>query len=741
VRNRILIIAHWCRINAQKALIPARELYEHLRGGVIEGLEKSAADKLLGDDEEFRPAVRALEGARRSVYTAVEKEASEIWWQTRETRWPLIGSVVGYSIPFVALIISLLYLANSAVNWCMDNWVKNASLLASLSELFASAIDGWYSTGQPDRWIYVLGSVAFAAIAWRIFRAALSDIPVMLREWQEDLRDEMRPPIRVELNKLTNEKYPRTLPFLRAPGLGEISSPYRLIAREELERIKRWNEELGASAIAISGYRGVGKTTLLKSMIDSTYRAERDTPVTIFVAAPVTYDSREFLILLYSRLCEKVIGLTGAEKTRGARLLQAVPGPIRTLLQLTIRFGLLLALAWAWLPFLPVPALHSISATVFATAIFITGWWLSAKLSIPRSSIQAPPDITREAEEELRRMHLLQTVSVETSAGVKRGSIDLGKKRARQLAERPSTLPELVESYREFAEQVATWLHSRRRARLLICIDEVDRISKAEDAEAFINDIKAIFGVKYCVYLVTVSEEALAGFERRVVRLRPALDSAFDEVLRLDVFTVGQSLELLRRHVVGFSDIFISLCHCLAGGIPRDLVREARALLDETNEARFDLERSSSGKTSDKGKENLTALTAATVTRSVKTLKRGLVARAAMTETVDEQWPGTLPLLISEAWPGEPRNEMFRSLTVLYQRGYNDRTSVDLCAAVFFYATVYDIFTGQFAIMTHDFENEKSMGAKVVDRLATVRGLLALSPTMAIEELIVCAVS
>src|SRR4029453_8079678 len=134
-----------------------------------------------------------------------------------------------------------------------------------------------------------------------------------------------------------------------------------------------------------------------------------------------------------------------------------------------------------------------------------------------------------------------------------------------QLAENPITLPELVASYREFAERVATWLHSGParpsdlstkialkifgpaigRARLMICIDEIDRISTAEAAESFINDIKAIFGTKYCVYLVTVSEEALAGFERRVVQLRPALDSAFDEVLRLDTFSVSQSLELL----------------------------------------------------------------------------------------------------------------------------------------------------------------------------------------------------
>ena len=268
----------------------------------------------------------------------------------------------------------------------------------------------------------------------------------------------------------------------------------------------------------------------------------------------------------------------------------------------------------------------------------------------------------------------------------------------------------------------------------MICIDEVDRISTAEGAEKFINDIKAIFGIPYCVYLVTVSEEALAGFERRVVRVRPALDSAFDEVLRLDIFSVGQSLELLRQHVVGFPDIFISLCHCLAGGIPRDLVREARALLDETREASSDV-RFTNWKGANANTSNLKPLAAAIVTRSVMTLKRGLVTRTASAEKEGDQWQDTLPLLVSEAWPGDPGDEMLSSLTKLYKNGHDDPASLELCAAVFFYATIYDIFTRRFTVMARDIEHGKSRAAKMADDVAAVRGLLALSPTMAIEEL------
>jgi GTPase SAR1 family protein len=749
VRDRLSTMAEWGRENGGDALEWAGETFSDLREGVVEKRKswreariRQAARKLLEDDDEFSDAVKTLR-AHSSIYDALAHETDDIWRRARLDD-DLIGLRAFYVIGLVAVVIGAIYALSSAWSWLMHNWSGIGSVVSGLAALFASAYTQWFSTGQPDRWVYLFGGVALLVIAVRIMRATLRDLPIIRREWVEGCESELRPRIRVELNKLTNKRFPRMLPFLGASGLGETSTPYRLITRKELDRIKRWSEELGASAIAISGSRGVGKTTLLRSMISSGYTADRDTPMAVFVAAPVTYDAREFLILLYSRLCEEVIGLTGPTKSRSVIFFRTVLRPIINILRRVIRFGLLALLAWIWLPLLPwgsigsyisgllgrysLPVLHSIRAAIFSTAVFLVLWWLSGKLHISRPSLQAPSKITRVAEDELRRMHLLQTVSIEASVGVKRGFFDLGGKHARQLAERPSTLPELVESYRQFAEQVASWLHSRRRpSHLLICIDEVDRISKAEDAESFINDVKAIFGVKHCVYLVTVSEEALAGFERRVVRLRPALDSAFDEVLRLDVFKVGQSLELLRRHVVGFADVFISLCHCLAGGIPRDLVREARALLDATLDAASEHASSDS--------HTLKALTAATVTRSVTTLKRGLVTRTATAEGDPKDWESTLPSLVSENWPGDPGDKMFESLTSLYAGRHDDRASLELCAAVFFYATVYDVFTQKTDDMERDLHDEKSEGAIVADRLAAVRGLLALSPTMVIEEL------
>ena len=65
------------------------------------------------------------------------------------------------------------------------------------------------------------------------------------------------------------------------------------------------------------------------------------------------------------------------------------------------------------------------------------------------------------------------------------------------------TLPELVTDYRVFAEQVVSALQQAAqnegaitpdRVRLIVGIDEIDRIESAEKAEKFINEIKSIFG-------------------------------------------------------------------------------------------------------------------------------------------------------------------------------------------------------------------------------------------------------
>jgi len=92
----------------------------------------------------------------------------------------------------------------------------------------------------------------------------------------------------------------------------------------------------------------------------------------------------------------------------------------------------------------------------------------------------------------------------------------------------PWTRPELVGEIRLLLTSMA---ESRQ---VVIGIDELDKIQSAEEAVQFVDDIKSIFGIPGCFFLISISDDALADFERRGLPFRNAFDSAFDEVIALN---------------------------------------------------------------------------------------------------------------------------------------------------------------------------------------------------------------
>jgi hypothetical protein len=49
----------------------------------------------------------------------------------------------------------------------------------------------------------------------------------------------------------------------------------------------------------------------------------------------------------------------------------------------------------------------------------------------------------------------------------------------------------------------------------VIGIDEVDKIEDPAEARAFFNQIKGLFGDASCLFLISISDDAMAAFERR----------------------------------------------------------------------------------------------------------------------------------------------------------------------------------------------------------------------------------
>lgn len=158
--------------------------------------------------------------------------------------------------------------------------------------------------------------------------------------------------------------------------------------------------------------------------------------------------------------------------------------------------------------------------------------------------------------------------------------VQVAGSRNKALAEQQMGLPQLVSEYRRFATLTARWWNGRQegKGRLVIGIDEIDKMPP-DEAEKFINQVKALFGTENCLTLVSVSDDALTNFEQRAFSVRDAFDTAFDDIVRVEPLDHSAVHELLTRRVSGVPDTYVALCYVLSGGLPLECLRVARTMV------------------------------------------------------------------------------------------------------------------------------------------------------------------
>jgi hypothetical protein len=209
-----------------------------------------------------------------------------------------------------------------------------------------------------------------------------------------------------------------------------------------------------------------------------------------------------------------------------------------------------------------------------------------------RENIEAPEDVAYEesleekgalvigAYRQLSNIRFQQSFTSGWSGSLKLPvALEGSMKWDRSWAERQRTLPDIVDDYSRFLDRVVGSKDTPYE-RVLVCIDELDKLESDEAAQRFLNGIKSVFHQARCYYLVSVSENAMSSFERRGLPIRDAFDSSFDEVVQVDYQSLASSKRLLSRRVLNVPDPFLCLCHVLSGGLPRDLIRVCRALFD-----------------------------------------------------------------------------------------------------------------------------------------------------------------
>jgi hypothetical protein len=344
------------------------------------------------------------------------------------------------------------------------------------------------------------------------------------------------------------------------------------------------------------------------------------------------------------------------------------------------------------------------------------GWDLSRDQP-PGRDLDALVRRTRKA---LEKIQYQQTLTRGWSEAIKLGaigrspiSVETGQTGGDTLARVALTYPEVVASFHEYLRDLSG--HRDRSGhgfRVVIGIDELDKMS-AELASQFLNDVKGIFdgNVPGCYFLVSVSEEAMASFQQRGLPTRNVFDTAFDEMLHVDYLDYVSTVAMLGRRIINLPRGVAALCHALAGGLPRDVIRTMRAVVEERGEA---------------ATVSLAALTDQVCARELRSRIHGL-----RTELVElDDWRAVVAI---QNWTASLRVDDLCGLDTVPDLGGQDQSAalrlLRLHAASFYHlATVRDV------LETADEKDLAALENGGIDDLARARQAMATNWALSVER-------
>jgi hypothetical protein len=424
---------------------------------------------------------------------------------------------------------------------------------------------------------------------------------------------EMLAQVRTVINTVRQDRFGPEYSVAGTPGLSEVYDSVNRIPTGVAVELNGLLDRFDGASIGVAGPRGSGKSMLIREYCDPGsadqvgdigfdwswlrgYSLPRPpgTDLRCLVAAPVDYAPRDFVLHLFAAFCRSI---TDTHDRQAKSLPRIVFGAFwlrraQWLLSVLLWRAVLFGGAAAALLYRKHAVAHDLSVPqtwvqYAAIALICAGTlsfaWSSASL-IRRWARQArrrdEASLAAAARKHLARVRYLQTFTSGWSGSLNLPGGGSSGQYARSIAraEQPLSYPEIVDEFRGFARDVAADMH-RHGGKVFIGVDELDKIGSSEQAERFLNEIKGIFGIPHLYFMVSVSDDALTAFERRGLPLRDAFDSSFDEIIHVGPLSYLESRRLLYRRVVGLSEPYVALCHCLAGGLARDVIRAARQVV------------------------------------------------------------------------------------------------------------------------------------------------------------------
>jgi hypothetical protein len=479
-----------------------------------------------------------------------------------------------------------------------------ASLLSARRE--ANGQGRWepYSRLTPDM------GLLNTRVGWQDLRTLRERASTALVEWEAAALDSVLRILRSHINAYKVPEFAVAFTPHGAPGLRSLRSEDYVVPTRMFEQFRQKLSAMGGGALGIAGPRGVGKSTLLTAFQKGRFLepGQLPPPLVVFEAVPTHYNGRDFALHLYARLCQAAMDMARRDGARSKRRwrLRAPRRTILTVVNLTVVWVSLGILA----PVLTrdpqeTPA-HWIQRIWWLAGIVILLSTVAFKVAADRyalpesilnrsESARATPryltDFYRQAEQRLNDIRFQQrfTTGWSGKVGIPFGS-ELSHSGSTEWTAQAKSYPEIIHEIRAFLRLTLEAIGQRPEAPtepVVIIIDELDKVTSGELAVEFINEVKAIFGVEAtttqgryaCVYLVSISEDAIVALQRRGVLVGDAFDSAFDDVFTMEPLTLQDTYTLLRQRVIGMPGPFLALCHCLAGGLPRELLRSARDIV------------------------------------------------------------------------------------------------------------------------------------------------------------------
>ena len=357
------------------------------------------------------------------------------------------------------------------------------------------------------------------------------------------------------------------------------SDPFSTQALTAVERFVRGYK---ASALGLAGSRGAGKTTILRFLTEMD-----DDTLGVYISAPVRYEPTELLARISEGLARKFLEgywrRTPTEPPLRVRSKRSVTWPLLLLSGYGI-VGLLAAAVALYIyhPPIVMNTARWLSVVIVLSCLTVIGLlfrkYVADRRTYRRRRHQEESAVGRaEAILQNLRWQRQQTSTFSLKAEPWGGLLKLASDKAATSVERDIGRARLVADFEEFVRKIN---QTQRWRRIVIAIDELDKLASADDLIAVINEIKDILHIEGTHVIVSVSHEALFRFLLRGLPSRDVFDSAFDQILEIPLLSQSEAIEVLRKRALGFPIPWGEACHILSNGLPRDLLRYGRRCLE-----------------------------------------------------------------------------------------------------------------------------------------------------------------